>query len=74
MRFRIHAAVVAATALVATACADQPTGPASSLNTLTSDALLANGQHGSHVIMQDACDPTTFNALFGDGTCVRTAA
>lgn len=72
MRFRLHAAAVAATALVATACADQATGPASSnVNNLTSDALLARGQHGSHVIMQDACDPTTFNAIFGEGICVR---
>jgi plastocyanin len=59
-------------ALVATACADQPTGPGSSTpQSLTSDALLARGQHGSHVIMQDACDPTTFDAIFGEGTCVR---
>ena len=71
MRFRLHAAAIAATVLVATACVDQATGPASSPNSLTSGALLAAGAHSSHVIMQDACDPTTFNAMFGDGTCVR---
>jgi plastocyanin len=72
MRFRIQAAMVAVTALVATACADQATGPASSTpGNLTSGALLARGQHNSHVIMQDACDPTTFNAIFGAGTCLR---
>jgi len=32
------------------------------------------GQHGvtqRRVTMMDACDPTTFNAAFGPGTCVR---
>lgn len=30
-----------------------------------------NGEHGTKIItMWDACDPDSFNAVFGDGTCI----
>jgi plastocyanin len=78
--------VLAATALVAsceqnpaapTAASSTPTGssPASSLPTsnvgpTTTTAAIVGGLERP-ITIQDACDPTTFNAVIGPGTCLR---
>jgi hypothetical protein len=57
--------------VAAAACVDSPTSPpASNAARLTTDALHAHGDAGRKVVMDDACEPTSFNQVLGDGACV----
>lgn len=63
---------LATIALIAAACAEpqSPTGlPAAALD----GAHLVRGGsgHGGAIIAHDSCDPETFNAVVGPGTCVK---
>jgi hypothetical protein len=69
-RFSLLFAVVA-TAVTLTACGDDAGLPAGPLASSGSAVLQHNGEHERTVTMMDACDPTTFNAVLGDGACVR---
>ena len=64
-----RAATLILTSVVLVACADasRPTGP-----TATPSLARQSGEdHERQVAMMDACDPTTFDAAVGPGTCVR---
>lgn len=67
-----QAAAVASTLLILAACGEQrpPTGVASSA---VIDAQFAKGlnDHAGAIIAHDSCDPTSFNAVIGPGTCVK---
>ena len=62
-------AILAAAPLLLVACGDSapPTEPAFKAATTTSA-----GQDTRRIQMMDACDPESFNAAVGPGTCVRT--
>jgi hypothetical protein len=55
-------------ALLACGDAGAPTDP---LREASRELSSSSGQHVSHVNILDACDPTTFNAALGAGTCTR---
>jgi plastocyanin len=78
--------VVVFAAVIVTACSDSTSSPASpsavpfasSGSSQTADSAsppstttAAGGRGQSTVTMMDACDPQTFNAALGAGTCVR---
>jgi hypothetical protein len=81
MSIRLCSLVVIVATVVALGCesrVQQPAGP-SALQTAAPTALAATPSHQSadreqqHVIgLFDACDPETFNAALGPGTCVRS--
>jgi plastocyanin len=80
LRFHSLIIVLAGAAVVFVGCennAAQPAGP-SSLTNAQSDAvsqpaqLAAKGESQHVVTMFDACDPETFNAALGAGTCTRS--
>jgi plastocyanin len=63
--------------LILAACVDsaRPTDPMVATNggsSAVSDDSRADGGSVRSVIMHDNCDPTTFNAAVGPGTCVRS--
>jgi plastocyanin len=65
---RLLGTATLALALVATAACDQPAG-------VQPDRLAAVGASGElerRIAMLDACDPATFNAALGAGTCIRS--
>ena len=68
---------------VVLACSDSPTAPAPASSLQSSAAIppglsetpqtaVAGGRLDVHVNMLDACDPDSFNAILGPGTCVRS--
>jgi plastocyanin len=72
--------VVVGVAAVVVGCEDRPAQPTSP-STLQSERpavvaapaqLAASGEARHVVTMFDACDPTTFNAALGEGTCTRS--
>jgi hypothetical protein len=69
----IHTALTATAALLLAACGDQRTpteaSGASTPSTALRDAL--DPGHIGGIVAHDACDPTTFNGMFGAGTCVK---
>ena len=74
---RIRLCVLAGlTAAVLVACQSGPhTSPStmSTLNTSGLDVQPAAAEEKRHTVMlMDACDPETFNAVVGPGTCVRS--
>jgi hypothetical protein len=72
MRITTRPAAVAALSLVVLACGD-PTNPnANDPLRLTSEASAVRGNAQIQVSMMDACDPASFNAVLGDGACVRS--
>jgi hypothetical protein len=58
-------------ALLVAACSDAPRPTAPPAAGESSLASVAGGSDRI-VSMLDACDPATFNAAIGDGTCTRT--
>jgi hypothetical protein len=62
---------VAVTSLIVVACSDAPRSTSPSVT--PGDAALSSIAGGSErvVSMLDACDPTTFNAVLGEGGCTR---
>ena len=55
------------------ACSDakSPTEVGRAANLSAKVALDEEGQHAGGIVAHDACDPTTFNSVFGEGTCVK---
>ena len=67
-------AVVLPFAAVLTACSDQRT-PTESTGASPATVALSRDENGPEhiggIVAHDACDPASFNAQFGDGTCVK---
>jgi plastocyanin len=71
----LAAAAFAATAALQLACSDSAriSQPERQLTSTGSFSLASNDADGVHRIeILDACDPTSFDAVFGVGTCVRS--
>jgi hypothetical protein len=62
---------LAAAALVGASAAFLGCGDASRATGPSESSSLAQGSSIRRVTMMDACDPTTFNAAIGPGTCVN---
>jgi plastocyanin len=58
-------------ALVACNNAEQPTSADASIPATANDAKVKAGSSDRLINIMDACDPETFNAALGDGTCQR---
>src|SRR3954447_1480973 len=54
------------------ASAPSTAGPAAAIAANAPAAALAGGRQDVRVNMLDACDPDSFNAAIGAGTCVRS--
>jgi hypothetical protein len=70
MRTHLAALVVVSVALGGCGDANQPTQPSSG-NSAISEAIASVRLPARRVTMMDACDPATFNAAIGRGTCVQ---
>ena len=70
MQRRTQGAVLAAVIVAVAACADPPTSPGSPHQARLTTEAFASRSGGRLVTMFDKCDPETFNAVLGDGTCV----
>jgi plastocyanin len=66
--------VVVGAAAVIVGCEDRPAAPTSpSTAVVAGPAQRAASGEAQHVVtMFDACDPATFNAALGEGTCTRS--
>jgi hypothetical protein len=79
-RLSVSFMLVVSVLAVATACergssssrASSPIAPSLAGNATAPAAVAKAGHEDVLVTMQDACDPTTFNAALGDGTCIRS--
>jgi plastocyanin len=76
MRPFASTAVIALIALAPVACSDgdQPTEPVAPASgaALSSGVAHAHGGKSERLVnVMDACDPETFNAVLGPGTCIR---
>jgi hypothetical protein len=72
MSFRILAGVAVLATAIACDKMDSPTAPADAASLALSASQGTQSQsHERQVIMSDACDPETFNAVLGPNSCVR---
>jgi hypothetical protein len=65
------AGVIVAATVVQLGCADGSAPTESTLQPRSASLEVNRDRRAHHVAMQDRCDPATFNAALGDGTCVR---
>ncbi|MEP6999137.1 MAG: hypothetical protein ABI969_01580, partial [bacterium] len=70
MNHVIRSATFAGAILALAACADAPV-PTASASSATRNAQAAPSPQQGVVVLHDECDPATFNAQFGAGTCTR---
>jgi len=73
-RLNVTALAVAAPAvLVLSACGDQRAPTEAAQITTSSPALSRSDdeKHAGAIVAHDACDPASFNAVIGPGTCVK---
>ena len=70
MRSTRHAGAIALASLLLVACGDQDAPTAATPGSPLLAAVEAGGKVQGVVNMLDACDPATFNAVLGPGTCV----
>ena len=64
--------LIAGLAIAFAACTDSavPTAPPNEA-VVTGSALAARNDHAGAIVAHDSCDPDSFNAVLGDGTCVK---
>lgn len=65
------AATIAALALLTAACADEPLPAESVALDALGAAHVAEVDPGRAILMWDQCDPASFNAAVGPGTCIN---
>src|SRR5262245_17958971 len=63
--------VMLSPAMLLLACSDRPVPTEASRAALPTSALARQAKHVGSIIGHDACDPASFNAMFGDGTCIN---
>ena len=53
------------------ACSDNPVPTEASRAVVPTSALASQAKHVGTIVGHDSCDPASFNAVIGDGTCVN---
>jgi plastocyanin len=82
MSIRVCFVALCAAVAMTVACENRASLPVSPSNNGQSNSMSIAGpgtvqrftavtDHGHTVTLSDGCDPDTFNAMFGDGTCIR---
>ena len=71
MSLRIVIVVAAFATVVACDKMDSPAAPSEGASTALNASSGTRAAHDRQIIVSDACDPETFNAVLGPGGCVR---
>src|SRR5438128_1376641 len=71
MRLPLSRLLVGTMVVAVAGCSDDSMTTKPSISAPTSLRADKSGDHSKTVRMMDECDPTTFNAAFGPGTCER---
>jgi len=72
MNHVVRSVAFAGATLALLACADAPVPTVAAPSPSTHDAQPAPSGQASVLVLHDECDAATFNAVLGDGTCIRT--